>query len=439
MKFLWIGIYLVNLIAVGFLWKTGLSGVFPQTSGQTLIAIGDLAGLIAAYSLLWQLLLMSRLWPLDRAFGRLELTALHRKNGYIAFGFLIIHPILLTLGYASNSNLGLAHQFIQFITSFQDVWKALVALILIVTSVTASVTIARRYLSYEAWYLIHITSYLSVLLAFGHQLSVGEDFINRPIAAIYWYALYVLVAASIVVFRVLQPLFQSYKHRFVVSQVISEAKGITSIIITGRNMEGFRFQPGQFANWRFLAPTIWFESHPFSISQEYNGHSLRLSVKGVGGYTRHLSQLSVGTQVIIEGPHGRFTPNLRTKPDVLLIAGGIGVTPLRALLDTFLREKADVFLLYRARNSEELAFTKELEALVNRYPSFKLKYLLDADLPSIDGHGVITVNTLREQIPDVQTREVFLCGPPALLISLRTMLTEIGVPPALQHEEHFAY
>src|SRR4029077_13554546 len=106
----------------------------------------------------------------------------------------------------------------------------------------------------------------------------------------------------------------------------------------------------------------WWRAHPYSISAEPNGRWLRFTVKALGDDSARLDRLAIGPRVIVEGPYGNLTTDRRTARDVLLVAGGIGITPLRALLEE-LAPRARVTLLYRARTTLALVFRRELDTL----------------------------------------------------------------------------
>ncbi|GAA2494333.1 hypothetical protein GCM10010276_38260 [Streptomyces longisporus] len=93
-----------------------------------------------------------------------------------------------------------------------------------------------------------------------------------------------------------------------------------------------------------------------------DGHTLRLTAKAVGSASAGLRHLSVGSRAFVEGPYGAFTSLHRTRPGALLIAGGVGITPVRALLEEEL--SGDAVVLYRVRSENEAVLADEVRALV---------------------------------------------------------------------------
>src|SRR6185503_15122577 len=107
----------------------------------------------------------------------------------------------------------------------------------------------------------------------------------------------------------------------------------------------------------------WWEAHPFSLSAAPGSERLRITVKGVGEYTAALRALRPGTRVIAEGPFGAFTAAARRRRRVLLIAGGVGITPIRALLEDMPATPGDIAVVYRAQRPGDVILRDELDAL----------------------------------------------------------------------------
>jgi predicted ferric reductase len=297
---------------------------------------------------------------------------------------------------------------------------------------------ARRRLSYETWHGIHLYAYLAVALTFAHQLVVGTDFADDPVARIYWSALYVVVVATIVAFRFGQPIRLSLRHRLRVANVVQEGPGVVSIYLTGRELDRLAVRSGQYLVCRFLTADGWWRGHPFSISAAPNGDWLRVTVKDLGDDTGRLQRIPIGTLVYVEGPYGALTGAHRTRSRVLLIAGGIGITPLRALLEELPARPGELTLIYRARRAEDLVFRSELDAIARSNGAI-VHYIVgrrgSPRLPT-DPLGPAP---LAELVPDIQRRDVYLCGPVPMMDALRRTLGVLGVPAAQIHSEHFAY
>jgi ferredoxin-NADP reductase len=265
-----------------------------------------------------------------------------------------------------------------------------------------------------------------------HQLG-GPDLVGHPWLQIVWALLYCYTFGLILVHRVLAPVRLAQRHRLRVVAIEPEAPEVVSIVLGGQHLDELNAEPGQFFRWRFLTPDTWRTAHPFSLSAPPTSTGLRLTVKSLGDGTRVLQRLEVGTWVIAEGPYGVMTAARRTRRHVLMVAGGVGITPLRALFESIpLAPGQDLLLLYRARRREDLVFREELDRLAVRRRA-RVVYLLG------DNAEHLSSATLLRLVPQLAQRDVFMCGPPGMTSTVRAALAEAGLPPEQLHEERFAW
>jgi ferredoxin-NADP reductase len=313
------------------------------------------------------------------------------------------------------------------------VLMATVSLGLLIAVAVSSVRLARRKLSYESWYGIHLYTYLAIALGFAHQLVVGTDFVDDPIARIYWVALYVAAVGTLVAYRFGGPLVVNARHRFRVSNVVEEGPGVVSIYLGGRALERFPIRAGQYVNVRFLT-NGWWRAHPYSISAQPNGAWLRLTVKALGDDSERAPDLAIGTMAIVEGPYGHLTAERQTADRVLLVAAGIGVTPLRSLLEE-LSASLPVTLLYRARRRADLIFRHEIDAIAAQR-GVVVHYLIGARDDGMRGNA-FTPGLLAGLAPSVATSEVYICGPEAFMDEAGAAARALGTPADRIHQERF--
>jgi predicted ferric reductase len=383
-------------------------------------------------------MLLSRLTFLENAFGMEKLTWLHKWNGYTTLILLSLHTIYLTLGFGLLNRLGIAGQLHDFLVNWDDVLKATIGMLMLIFIVVISIGIVRRGFKYETWYYVHFFTYLAILLAFGHQLSVGVDFARQPLFQVYWLALYTVAVGTILIWRFFGPAYLFYRHRFRVEKVVPEANGVVSVYVTGDHLDEFRYQAGQFIIWRFITPGRWWQAHPFSISVAPGGRYLRLSAKAVGDFTKALPGLKPGSWVVVDGPHGNFTLNRTTHRKLLFIAGGIGITPVRSMLEALPAGSPPPMVVFAARTHTDFALRKEVEAIVRSHGG-RLRYILSEETAAGFAHGILDVPTLRRLVPDVAEREVLLCGPPGMMDAVTANLVQLGVARKSVHTERFAY
>lgn len=429
--------FLLNLGVIFYFWGTQPANLpFGGSVADSLIAVGRIAGLLAVFFVLTQLVLIGRVVWLEKLFGLDKLAYVHHLNGSLALGFIILHPILITFGYSIIYHKGFWQQFFGLTFHYTNLFWALISAVLFCSIVFLSMVIVKKRLKYETWNAIHLLTYLAILLAFNHQLEFGKDFSNNIFAA-YWYALYAFAFGHLIFFRIIKPLWNFYEHRFQVIKVESETPEAVSIYIGGRHLGSFKFKCGQFNIYRFLNSKAWWQAHPFSISCPPNGEYIRLTAKNLGDFTSKIKEtVKAGDYVLIEGPYGVFTSANCSRQKVLLIAGGVGITPLRPLAEDFAKQNKDVVLLYANRAEQGLIFEKEIKELA-RNTNFKSHLIL-----SKRGNGIyqgrLNQEMIKELVPDYQEREAYVCGPAGLTQAMLGELKKLSLPPSLIHWEKFS-
>ncbi len=319
------------LVVVLWVWGQGVQQL--GTMAGLLNSVGRLTGLVSADLLLIQVLLISRIPWVERSFGQDELVRRHRLVGFTSFSLMVGHVVLITLAYAASDQIGVLAEVWSLVTTYPGMLLATAGTALLVMVVVTSVKAVRRRLRYESWHLLHLYAYLGVGLALPHQLWAGSDFTASPIASAYWWTVYLAAAGAVLVFRLGLPIWRNWTHRLVVDRVVPEGRGVVSIYLRGRNLHRLPAEAGQFFVWRFMHGAGWTRGNPFSLSAAPNSRLLRITAKDLGTGSRRLGTVPVGTRVVFEGPFGRLTDSVRRRRKMTMIASGIGITPLRALLE----------------------------------------------------------------------------------------------------------
>ncbi|HET9518610.1 MAG TPA: ferric reductase-like transmembrane domain-containing protein [Actinoplanes sp.] len=426
-------LFIAGLATSVSLWLFDTQPGAINDSATLLVAAGRVTGLIGGYLLFIQLLMMSRVSWLEEWVGARDLLRWHRWLGTALLAFVTAHIVFIVAGYAKQSNTGFVDQTWTMITTYQDMLSATIATGVVFGIGLLAVRQIRKRLPYELWHLLHSSAYLVLLLGYGHQVATGADLSGR-FASIFWPGLGALVAAALLWGRVVEPLHLNLKHRFTVAKVIPETASAFSIYLTGRHLDRMPAQAGQFLRWRFLNRDGWWQSHPFSLSAAPNERWLRLTVTAVGTHTDRLIALRPGTQVWAEGPFGTFTAQRRTRRKALLVAGGSGIAPIRALLETM---PPDTRVIYRASAADDLVFRDELDTLAKRRGG-KVTYVVGArDDPG--PQRLFSAEGLRALVPDVQRRDVYLCGPPGLVDATVDILRDLDVPVSQMHLDPFEF
>lgn len=426
------------------LWVSG-GGIQTATGSLAgfFLSLGRLTGMWASVLVLLQVLLMARIPFVERSYGQDDLTRKHRLVGFTSFTLLLAHLVLITLGYAANTTLGLVGTFVDLVLSYPGMLLAFAATVALTMVVVTSIRRARRALRYESWHLIHLYAYLGAGLAVPHQLWTGADFLSSTAATVFWWGLWVAALLAVLAFRVGMPLWRSMRHRLVVSEVIAEQPGLTTVVVTGRGLEALPVRGGQFFQWRFLGVPGWTRAHPYSLSAAPDGRSLRFTVEHVGDGSAAVADLRPGTPVLVEGPYGRLHAGVRQRRKVLLMASGIGVTPLKAILEDLDQRPGDVVLVHRVHD----AATRMLATAVDASAAARGAQVVVVPgrrvqaraswLPESAAH-LDDVAALRHLVPDVAERDVFVCGASGWMDAVVGAARSAGVPAANIHIEAFA-
>ncbi len=429
-------VLLAGAAAIALMWWLDPNPV--HGAGAAVTAAGRLAGLLGAYLVLVQLLLMARLAWFENAVGFDRLTAWHRGLGTNTVLLLVVHVLLVVEGYSLTDHRGIASTGWRVLSTYPAMLKATTGLLLLGLVAVTSGRAARRRLSYEAWYAVHLSAYVAVALAFGHQVAAGQDFVDHPVNRVLWWAMYLFVAVALARGRLLLPVRTWFRHRLLVERVDVESPGVVSVWVRGRGLNELGAEAGQFLLWRFLAPGHLWSAHPYSLSAAPEDGRLRITVKDAGDHSAALAHLRPGTPVIAEGPFGHFTLAKSARSRLLFVAGGSGIGPVRALAEELClrgdRHPLDAVLLYRAGHKRDLALRAELDHLA-RETGLRVHYLI--------GHRTqlrrdpLSAAALGELVPDARSRDVYVCGPAGMTHHVLRAMRELGVPVRQLHSEDF--
>jgi predicted ferric reductase len=404
----------------------------PQPGGLALW-LGRITGLLAEVLVLGQLLLSARVPVLERAAGQDQLLRWHRTMAPLALVCVLLHPLLLAASYTASGGGGLWSELWTTGTSYLD---ASAGAALFLTMGAVSVRWVRARMPYESWYVLHLTAYAAVGLAFGHQLSAGSEVLHGVVVRTWWIAQLVVVVGAIVMFRVLLPVATSLRHRVRVEGVDRHAGNVVSVRLSGQDLHRLGAQGGQFFVWRFLTPRDWWRAHPFSLSMAPLEGQLRFTAREIGGGSRALSRLRPGTRVVVEGPYGVMTDGARTRNKAVLIGAGLGIAPMRALLAD-LPADLDTIVVHRAPHRAAAVLHEELENLAKTRRRTKVHLVAGPRGDHRDPNRPLGRSHLHRLVPDLRSRDVYVCGPPGMAGPLLAELRGLGVRPAQIHIESF--
>ncbi|WP_328315797.1 ferredoxin reductase family protein [Streptomyces sp. NBC_00388] len=392
-----------------------------------------LTGLLGGYGVVVMLLLMARIPAVEHGVGADQLARWHTWGGRLVFTAIAAHAVLALFAYA-------AYRSVDVITAgtglfgYPGVAAAVVGLVLLLAVGVTSARAVRRRISHESWRAVHLATYVAAALCFVHQLAGPDVAGGGPFTLWFWSLLHAQAAVLLFWYRVVVPIRRALRHDLRVARVRVEAPGIVTIEFTGRHLDELQAESGQFFRWRFLTRRLWRTALPFSLSAPVRDDLLRITVKAAGDHSRRVRRIRPGVRVVAAGPFGALTAHRRKRRKVLLLAGGVGIAPLRALFETLPGEPGDVTLLYRASHPELLVLSEELQSIAQQRGA-ALHYLLG---PSDAEADPLSRDRLRALVPDLADHDVFLCGPPGMTRAATLALQQAGVPVERIHSEEFA-
>jgi predicted ferric reductase len=395
-------------------------------------SISRICALFGAYLALVGFVLVSRVSWVERSVGHDRLVIWHRKLGPYSLYLITFHVLFVLVGYAGLDQIRLYKELWRILHRYAWMLPALVAFIFFAMAGITSYKKARAKMSYETWWTIHLYTYLAIALSFMHQVLTGPMFIGHPLNKVYWTALYAIAGVIVIFWRVVLPTARSFIHNLKVYQVVEEGPGVYSIIMRGRGLDKLGAQGGQFFGWRFMTRGQWWISHPYSLSAAPTDHYLRVTVKALGDHSKMVKSLKPGTRVFFEGPYGTFVAAKASRGHVVLVGGGVGITPLRALMEEF-EEGKEIDVLFRASTEEDLVLRHELDELAD-IRGARVHYLVGPRT-----QHPMTAKYIMTFVPAFRDADVYVCGPTPLVDAVRNAASSVGIPKNRLHDEAFEF
>ncbi|MEU1204202.1 ferric reductase-like transmembrane domain-containing protein [Nocardia sp. NPDC005825] len=428
----WIGLYLAAS-AVPLVFAV----VGPVDGGRGFLTEFSVAlGFVGMSMLGLQFALVARFQAVAAPFGEDALVQFHRQISYVALAFILAHPVLLQLGgidIAALFNLA------------QAPWRArcaITATVLLLILVATSVWRGRLRIRYEVWQILHGSLSVAVVaLALAHMVLVGH-YLDEPWKIGLWTAMTVALVGLLVWVRVVAPI-RRMRRPWQITANTTERGNARTLTLTPIGHPGIRFEPGQFG-WLVVGRSPFsITSHPFSFSSSaQNTEHVQMTIKALGDFTGTIDSIPTGTRAYVDGPHGVFTPDRYEGPGFVLIAGGVGITPMRSILHTMAdrRDKRPFLLLYAGLALDDMTFDPDLDALAAH---LELTVVPVPQHPPADWSGesgFIDQQLLRRHLPDrYPTRQYFICGPAPMVTAIENALAALEVPADRVHTERFTF
>jgi predicted ferric reductase len=424
-----LGLGLTVAMQVTTMTRTDISSVYALIT-----SFSRLCALVGTYFAILGIFLIARIPFIERGVGHDRLVTWHRKLAPYSLFLIGFHVFFIIFGFAGQDQIPLYQELWNMLTKFYWMWAALGGFILMILAGVTSYKKARAKMSYETWWIIHIYTYAAVALSFMHQVLNGSMFVGHPLNRWFWTALYVVMGSSVLYWRIGLPLVRSMRHNIKVDRVVIEGPGVVSVIMRGRKLHMLAAQGGQFFSWRFLTQGHLLVAHPYSLSAAPTEHYVRITVKDLGDHSRSLALLRPGTRVFVEGPYGAFTAGRASSPHVVLVGGGVGITPIRAIIEEF-KNGVQMDVIFRASKEEDLVLREELDYLAaNSDCTLRVHYLVGPRK-----NHPMDARSLTKLVPSFADADIYICGPAPLVESVRKAAQVVGVPKDRFHDEAFGY
>jgi predicted ferric reductase len=417
-------------VAIVGIWAVhGGLGALTDGWSSASTSVAQLSGLLASSAGLAGVVLAARPRAIDGRYGLDRMLIWHRYLGESMALLLVVHIVAGIIEWAPDAGVFGA---IRDLTGREPYMAmATVGALLVGVVTISSLRSVRRQMSYETWYLVHLLAYGGLALSFMHEVFLGGDFTGDRPARWFWIGLH-LAALSVIVWGRWGRLVSAIRQPLRIVSRREVGPGTVEITLGGRALRAMRGDAGQFVMIRPMVSRLWWQAHPFSLSAAPTTAALCLTVKDRGDASGAIITLPVGTKVAVEGPYGACTPDVLGDRRPLFVVGGVGIAPVRAILER-LAPGAEPVVLYRAHSEADLVHLDELRALTARLGG--RLHTLVGPTASLAVRDPFSAPMLTAVVPDLRDRTAVLCGPERLLQAARSGLMAAGLPPSRIHFE----
>jgi predicted ferric reductase len=429
----WIGMYLLLALAPLGIALAGR----PPGERPFLVDFSVALGFVGLAVMGMQFALVARFRTVAAPFGQDALVLFHRQIGFVSLAMILAHPILL---FVSNTD------YLDLLRVWEAPWRArfaVAATVLLLVLIGLSVWRKQLRLSYEWWQLTHgVLAVAVVALAVAHVWLVGY-YVDGPVKRGLWVVYSGLLVGLLGWVRVVRPALR-LRTPWEVVRVDPEPGRSNTLVLRPVGHPGFSFQPGQFA-WLVVGGSPFrLTQHPFSFSSPADvpeGGEIAFTIKARGDFTNQISSLAPGTRVYVDGPHGVFSSDREQGAGYVLLAGGVGITPVYSMVAT-LTARGDVrpvWLFYANRGWDDVTFRDELADLAARHPNLLVVHVLEEPPEGWAGEsGRISAEILERHLPaDRRWLQCFVCGPGPMMDAMEDLLPRVGIAPEHIHTERF--
>jgi predicted ferric reductase len=423
---------IAGAVSIPFYFESS-SILYKFGSDRQLLRSGQVMGLVAGCLLLMQTILSARLKCLDRVFGISDLFRFHRVTGFIIACLIILHPILIFI--PEN------RVFIQLELRYWPEFVGFFLLLLIIFTVISSHWRAWLRLSFHRWWPIHRWGAVLIVVVFWvHVLSVSETFGQKLPQMIAFCAMGLW---GLVFFWIRTRPIRNRRRPFTVSAIEPAGEDAVCLEFVPNTKHMPVYMPGQFGFLTFFSCHISKEEHPFSITSAPTRTSrLEIIVRTTGDWTHQLKNIQPGDRVLMSGPFGLFSClHLAEKKEIIMIAGGIGITPMLSMLRYMAdhNDQRKITLIWSNQTRKHIIFPNEFLNLEAQLRGLRIFHVLTRN-PEFSGEkGRLDRPKLKRLISDCSiSSAIFVCGPDQMMKEIYTCMVSLGFSKRMIFMERFS-
>lgn len=391
-----------------------------------LTSLGQLSGLIGLAMLSLSVIMSARLKFMEDYFGGMDrVYKVHHIISVFGFILILFHPLVLAAKYLTFSVKGAALFLLP--GGYWPQNAGIMALLGLIIFLALSFFFEN--ISYELRKLSHKFLGWAYLLALLHSFFASSDISRDLPLRVYMLALAVLALAGFI--------YRSVLGRWLVKKSDYQLEAVRTL--PGKIIElemrpwaePLKFQAGQFVFISIIQPGLPLEAHPFTIASAPDNKNLIIDIKSLGDYTLILDRLRPGVNIKVEGPFGRFFSGAQGREQIW-IAAGIGITPFLSQARSLKDNSPEIDFYYLAKNKSEAVFLKELKQIAKRRPNLNLiPYFSEEQAERLSAQIIL------ETSQGLKGKDIFFCGPPPMLKSLKKQFKQLKVRGRFIRSEEF--
>lgn len=394
----------------------------------TMTSFGQITGLAGMAMFSVSLILSAKIKFLDRYFYGLDkVYQNHHIFGAISFSLLLLHPLFLAFRYAQISLRDAAMFFLPFYD--EAIADGIISLLILMILMVSTFYIKQRY---QIWKFFHKFTIVAFIVGIAHTIDIPSD-VSRDLVLRY----YVLGLAFLGLIAGLWRSFafsvlnENFDYEIVKINVFNS--DILEIEMAPKDRK-IKYEAGQFIFVSFASWAVSSESHPFSIVSVPGENNLRIAVKALGDFTEKMKNLKIGDKVSVEGPFGSFSYKKASSKKQVWLAGGIGITPFLSMAgDLKVGDGYSVDFFYCTKNQREEVFLGEMLGVASKNKNFRVFSWCSEE------KGHVNARAISDLAGGLQDKDIFLCGPPILMVSLSEQFGKMGINRDKIHWENFDF